>query len=213
MATMKNWNPYKEFVEEGDPLYGNGILTPFSSKFILLGILLESDTKNALTWDKAKEIEAIGVVQTMSLAQNKNVQQLFELGSDKEMLIPGRTFRSLNVGRALINGNNLLHRLYGKDEVLEDWVDAASGGIALNLGAKIFDRPIGLAIVFYKPGVTDSNSIAEEVAAAFALERCILNAHNLSTNAGDVIVMENVTLTPAAIKPIAVGGALKYSSS
>jgi len=201
MAIMKNWNPYTDFVEKDDPLYGNGILTPFSSKFILLGVMLAAKGKNALTYTECKTIEAVGVLQTMSLAQNKNVQQLFEIGSDKEMLIPGRTFRNLNLGRALINGRNLLHRIYGNDSSVEYWDSAASNDIALNLGSKVFDRPIGLTIMFYKPGVKEG-SVSEEIAASFALERCIINAHTIATNAGDVIVMENVTMTPAEIKPI-----------
>lgn len=202
MAVMTNWNPYTDFVEKDDPLYGDGILTPFSSKFILLGVMLKAQGKNALTYADCQKIEAIGVLQTMSLAQNKNVQQLFEIGSDKEMLIPGRTFRSLNLGRALINGRNLLHRIYGNDVNLEYWDSAASNDIALNLGSKVFDRPIGLALMFYKPGVKDGTTVAEEIAASFALERCIINAHTIATNAGDVIVMENVTMTPAEIKPV-----------
>jgi hypothetical protein len=50
----------------------------------------------------------IGLLENVSLQQNKQLAQLFEIGSKKSFIIPGRTFKRMNLSRILFNGPSLL---------------------------------------------------------------------------------------------------------
>lgn len=50
----------------------------------------------------------IGVVENASVVQNKNIQQLFEIGSRKPYFIPGRTITQLGLTRVFLDAFSLL---------------------------------------------------------------------------------------------------------
>lgn len=57
----------------------------------------------------------VGVVQSFAWSERKDLQQIYELGSDMMYQITGKTQGSLSISRILISGKDLLNALYHGD--------------------------------------------------------------------------------------------------
>ena len=60
----------------------------------------------------AGAVYPIGFVENFGMSQQKNLQRMFEIGSDRSYFIPGRTMASANLGRVLFHGPSLLRVMY-----------------------------------------------------------------------------------------------------
>lgn len=54
----------------------------------------------------------IGLVQNVQVSQQKQIQQLFEIGSKKPYFIPGRNIIGGGIGRVLFDGPSLMYAMY-----------------------------------------------------------------------------------------------------
>lgn len=54
----------------------------------------------------------IGLLQNISMAQNRQVNRMFEVGSKRAYFIPGRLFANFSISRILFFGPSLLRMLY-----------------------------------------------------------------------------------------------------
>jgi hypothetical protein len=54
----------------------------------------------------------IGVLENVGMSQSKQLQRIFEIGSNRSYFIPGRTVGSLTLGRVLYHGPSLMKVLY-----------------------------------------------------------------------------------------------------
>jgi len=54
----------------------------------------------------------IGLLESVGLQQNRQLQRIFEIGSTRSYFIPGRTVGSLSIGRTFYFGPSLLRVLY-----------------------------------------------------------------------------------------------------
>lgn len=54
----------------------------------------------------------VGLLETVGLQQNKQLQRIFEIGSSRSYFIPGRCIGSLTIGRTFYFGPSLLRVLY-----------------------------------------------------------------------------------------------------
>lgn len=54
----------------------------------------------------------IGLLQNVSVAQNRQVSRLFEIGSKRAYFVPGRLFANFSVSRILFFGPSLMRMLY-----------------------------------------------------------------------------------------------------
>ena len=177
-----------------ESIFGGEDFVSSESILIAAGPPKLSDTANVF---------AIGVVQNMNLAQNKNIQQLFEIGSRDTILVPGRTFIQTTISRILFNGPSLLKAMYrGVGSTVDPAVDYGqlpgdlNGDLWMNLAATFFNKTIGLALFFH-----DSEN---DVYGGTYLESCLVQTHNLSLAAGQTVVAENASLRIAKVKPIAL---------
>lgn len=58
------------------------------------------------------EMVPIGFVQSVQVSQQKQIQQLFEIGSRKPFFVPGRNVIGGGIGRILFDGPSLMYALY-----------------------------------------------------------------------------------------------------
>jgi hypothetical protein len=157
----------------------------------------------------------IGVLENASVAQQKTIQQLWEIGSRKSYFVPGRTFIQVVLNRVLFDGPSLMRTLYPTIR-MEEYTDstftnsADSPGIAgntsvdrqserkvdlwFNLASKFFNKPSTIALIFYD---NDKNPIGNIV-----LEDAYAEALNLGITSGQTIVTENVRLRVGSIESI-----------
>ena len=87
----------------------------------------------------------IGLIQSLTHNEQKQLQLFFELGSDAPMIIPGLTSGQLNITRVLLNGLNFLNAVYHgvdkknlrDDQVLRSIRDIMSHSIYWSLSIRL----------------------------------------------------------------------------
>lgn len=161
----------------------------------------------------------IGVVENFALAQNKQLQTIFEIGSDLRYFIPGRTVNNCAFSRVLIDGPSLLKVLYnyymggigGASQPTNGPLNVRIGNLPtrgirsikdppgqdhmfLNLASELFNLPIGILVMF--------KNNADDLVAASYLEKCMINSHNMNINASSVLVAEAVNMQFDKVKPV-----------
>ncbi len=81
----------------------------------------------------------VGFVQGVQISQQKQIQQLFEIGARLPIFIPGRTFISASLNRILFDGPSLMYAIYlqqadGDSVKMNSW---AVGAFDKGTGASI----------------------------------------------------------------------------
>lgn len=156
----------------------------------------------------AGDLYPIGVMQGAGFNQQKQINQLFEIGSKLPFFIPGRTIIQVNMTRVVFNGDSLMAVLYhadGADKASEP--DVSPGAIVtdggttdrrfyMNLASELFNRGIDLAIV-----LRDSE---DQASGAILFRECIIQSHGLGVNANQTVIAENISLRCKKIEPVNV---------
>lgn len=104
------------------------------STLIAAGPPLLSDTGStggAVPGDST--VYPIGMLESVGLQQNKQLQRIFEIGSTRSYFIPGRTIGSLSIGRTFYFGPSLLRVLYAYYS--QSTPSTASGADAFTIAA------------------------------------------------------------------------------
>lgn len=153
-------------------------------------------------------LKTIGVTNDVALSQAKQLQRIYELGSNENLIVPGRSAGQLDLTRVYYSGNSLLKALY--DYVDPDDLAALKGPVPgygsnfLNLASGLFDQPCGILITM----TTLGNSVMKHdnilVASLFA-ENCYVQNHGLSFSANAVILAERVSLQYERLIPVDPG--------
>lgn len=163
-------------------------------------------------------LKPIGVCDTIQVSTQKNVMQLYEIGSRVPYLIPGRPVTQFQISRVLFNGDSLLAALTaGLDLNEADYLGSVMGApgadfplvadippssvddtgrFYMNLSSHFFNNPFGLGMFF-----KDSES---QWVAAFYAENCIIQNHQMAVQGQNMIVMENALVRCTTFQPIAV---------
>jgi len=172
----------------------------------------------------------IGVVDNVGMGQNRGLQQLFEVGSNRSYFLPGRTVNSITFGRVLFYGPSLMRVLYayypsdkmgaqpihnvGQEGVLNDpdrtpqIMDnpGSSGGGQREHNKDFF---INLASdLFDKPlGIMVWMESGDgKPYGAFYLSEMYLQAHQMNINANSVIIAEGVNAQFTQVNPVDLSG-------
>lgn len=62
--------------------------------------------------DPGALVYPIGMLESVGLQQNKQLQRIFEIGSTRSYFVPGRTIGSISIGRTFYYGPSLMRVLY-----------------------------------------------------------------------------------------------------
>jgi len=128
----------------------------------------------------------IGLVQGWSFTEQRQVEELFELGSDVKYTIPGRTTGSIAITRMLINGADTLNMLYGLGEGHSDSADYFKS-------IKEINKPIDIVFQTFHNSVTSTEADQPHMRRYFT--ECWIVARQESITANQVVIAENCTLT------------------
>ena len=156
----------------------------------------------------------IGMVQSFNAMMQKPTQPMQAIGSGRNFYVSGKAQGNAQIARLFVNGRNLLRVLYtnavqaGLDvKNFDDRAAAATTSNAANSGAihqffmnldsELFLIPVGLAC-FFRDKV--HNAIG-----AFYMELCMINSYNVAFNAGQNMILENVSLLFDRAIPINMG--------
>lgn len=99
----------------------------------------------------------LGIIENFGLAQNRQLQRMFEIGSKRSYFIPGRTIGSVSLGRVLFYGPSLLRVLYAYYPTDAE-LFANNNAVANTLGRGQME-PIGQSLQQVKGVVTQINDI------------------------------------------------------
>ena len=164
-----------------------------------------------------QNVVPIGLVQNATVTQNKQIQQLYEIGSRQPIFIPGRTVVQAALSRILFDGPSLMravYKIYDGSAVNTDTsvpVDSATNPenapgnpyttdsteqakFYINLASEFFNRPLGLA--FFLNDMEDDNY------GGFYLENCYIQSHQLSIAGQQTILVENVGIRCSRVVPL-----------
>lgn len=169
--------------------------------------------------DIIDNIVPIGLVQNATVTQNKQIQQLYEIGSRQPIFIPGRTVVQAALSRILFDGPSLMRAVYkiiqpdasGPTVTSDVDVNSAehpenapgnpypgtsgqSAKFFINLASEFFNKPLGLAFML--------NDMEDENYGGFYLENCYIQSHQISVAGQQTILVENVGIRCSRVVPI-----------
>jgi hypothetical protein len=160
---------------------------------------------------------AIGMMQGFQFTSQKPTQPLQAIGSGRAYFVSGKSQTTWRIGRLFCNGRNLLRVLYH---------NAVAGGVPVqsfddpavaqdpseiyyaNLDSELYYVPFGLGAIF-------RDKIKDLIGAVY-LELCMVQTYGVGFNAGQQMVMEDVSgmcdrVLPFRPTAVAAGSALRQT--
>ncbi len=131
--------------------------------------------------------KAIGVVTAWSWSESRNVDRVFELGSDIPYLIPGYTMGQISLNRVMLNGSDVVNALYNGEQ--ESSTKKSNNDYTKNV-TSIKDITTPLDILFVAFPVNGSGG--KKYSKVF--KNCQISSRSESVNAGQVIIAEGVQI-------------------
>ncbi len=136
---------------------------------------------------------AIGMLQAVNFTQTKPTQPMMAIGSGRSFYVSGKSQTQWTMGRLFVNGRNLLRVLYhnavagGINPALFDDVatDSEAPQFFINLDSELFLVPMGLGSVF--------RDKTHNYVGGFFAELCMITSYAIGWNAGQNLILENVS--------------------
>ena len=153
---------------------------------------------------------AIGMLQSMQFTQTKPTQPMMAIGSGRSFFVSGKAQTQWTIGRLFVNGRNLLRVLYHNAVAgglaIQDFDDRAAqyqnSNFFINLDSELYYIPFGLCAFF--------RNKSHDLVGSFYAELCMINSYAVGINAGQNMILENVSglsdrLLPVNLESIATG--------
>lgn len=120
MPSIGNWNPSGDHVQggmrEGNFVNGQFIVLCAGPPF-LKNLSAAGGNVNDVG---SLKVYPVGLCQNIGLSQSKNIQRIFEIGSDRSYFISGRSVGQLSLSRVMYHGPSLLRVLYAYYDTSND---------------------------------------------------------------------------------------------
>lgn len=153
---------------------------------------------------------AIGMLQSIQFTQSKPTQPMMAIGSGRSFFVSGKAQTQWTIARLFVNGRNLLRVLYHnavKAQVkVQNFDDPAAkssnSNYFINLDSELYMVPFGLACFF--------RNKSHDLVGSFYAELAMINSYAISANAGQNMILENVSgladrLLPLDLETVATG--------
>jgi hypothetical protein len=137
-TSFSNWDFHNYHVQQ--ELKG-GQFVSAESTLIAAG---PPEIDSAIASNSDGTIYPIGLLESVGLQQNKQLQRIFEIGSSRSYFVPGRTIGSISIGRTFYFGPSLLRVLYAYyRQTTSQPVPVGSGNIGdtLTIGGDVVPDP------------------------------------------------------------------------
>jgi len=136
---------------------------------------------------------AIGMLQSMQFTQTKPTQPMMAIGSGRSFFVSGKAQTQWTMARLFVNGRNLLRVLYHNATragvAVEKFDDPAAksskSNFFINLDSELYYVPFGLACFF--------RNKAHDLVGSFYCELAMINSYAVQMNAGQNMILENVS--------------------
>lgn len=155
----------------------------------------------------------VGMVQAFSANLTKPTQPMMAIGSGRNFYVSGKAQGAAQIARLFVNGRNLLRVLYTNAvqaqldvsrfndpaAVFQTGNTGTGNSFFMNLDSELFLIPFGMACYF-------RDKIHNRL-GAFYMELCMINSFNVAFNAGQNMILENVSMLFDRALPIGMGDA------
>jgi hypothetical protein len=224
---IRTWDPFEKHTQGGlqNGKFLSGIYTMVAAGPPTLGAVGRAaagagSAPEAVAWP-------IGLVQDVTLSQNKTFSRFWELGSERSFVIPGRAVGQLSFSRVMYHGPSLLRAAYAyysappTDSAGQAFNALYNSGVAatqpnprgimypagygdmfISMASDLFNQPIGLLLY-----LKDSNM---QTFGGMYLENCYIPSHTMSCNAQGTIIQEQAMFDFERVVPVNLGG-LSYN--
>ncbi len=174
-------------------------------------LVLAGPARKSAVVDGGASLLAIGMLQAAQFSQTKPTQPMMAIGSGRSFYVSGKAQTQWSFGRLFVNGRNLLrvlnHNAMASGLDPSQFDDPATLGKGsnqqyfINLDSEMYLVPFGLGAVF--------RDKSHGYCGGFFAELCMITSYAMGWNAGQNLILENVTglsdrLLPfgaAAVKP------------
>jgi hypothetical protein len=137
----------------------------------------------------------IGVIQGYNWSEQRQIDLIFELGSDIPYLIPGRTTGHISISRMLLYGRDLINVLNGTDSGdPTTWIKSL----------KDITKPINLLFATF---ANTNSADSQQLIYSRLFRGCWTNARNESLAAGQTLIAENCSIMYQDIPEIEITAA------
>lgn len=207
-ASPANWDFRTKHVQEDALQFGADNSKNFiSSESITICAVMPPSNPTDTTMG-INRLYPIGVVQSVGVQQQKQINQIYEIGSKLSYFIPGRTMIQVQLARVLFHGESLLAALYDPDDngVVNygNITGQANPGIAtttnrfyVNLAAELFNTPIDLALLFHDQ--------ENDPLGFIVLKDCVAQSHGFGVSSNQTVIAENVLLRASTVESYSTG--------
>jgi len=153
----------------------------------------------------------IGLVQNFNIQSQKQINQLYEIGSREPFMIPGRTVVSAGISRILFDGPSLMYAMNVKainadtktfilnsnpNLFSDDTPHGGDGSFFSNLASAFFNKPLGLGFLMYDG--------EKQAYGGLYCENTYITSHSLSVASAQTIIAESVGLRITNLRPISL---------
>lgn len=206
---LSDWDFKRQHVQPGDMANGHDFV---SSESIVVCAIDWAGVTGSNTIDDVvvggDTLIPIGLLENATIVQNKQLQQLFEIGSRIPFMIPGRTYIQVNLARLLFNGHSLLAALYPNRDSSSFTADDMPGGrytrdsevqpfnFYANLASTFFNSPTHLAFIL--------NDSEDQPTGAIILRDAYVQNQQMSITGQQTIVLENATIRCSRVDTLEV---------
>lgn len=164
---------------------------------------------------KTYDVYPMGVIENFGLTVGNQLQRIFEIGSSKSLIIPGRIVGTATLARIMYDKRSLMRVMYAaynvkyENDTRSDSVEGMdTGALAdvsikeipgynnffMNLDTDLLRYPVGLALYFKHKDETDAGGVY--------LENCFLGGMQITINAGTDLLAEGANVQFTEMKPI-----------
>lgn len=187
---------------------------------------------NAAGTSAGDTVYPIGVIESFGIAQASQVQKLFEIGSARAYMIPGKVVGNVTIARAMYSGPSLLKVLYAyyKQNAVAPFFNHSTSKTIPGTNIPHPDYPLlngdwqtDLLAIKNRPGygnlwlniasdlfkqptglmVYFRNSMDMDFGAIY-LEQCYVSSHQISMNSGMNVIMESASIEFEHMRPVDV---------
>ena len=166
--------------------------------------------KTSAMKDGGAMLLAVGMLQAVNFTQTKPTQPMMAIGSGRSFYVSGKAQTQWTMGRLFVNGRNLLRVLYHnavaggvKPELFDDVaVDTDKPQYFINLDSELFLVPMGLGSVF--------RDKTHNYIGGFYAELCMITSYAIGWNAGQNLILENVSGLSDRLLPFGASTVTKF---
>ena len=195
MATVTSWDFKKNHVDE--TAVKDNMRNFLSAESVI--ICRVPEVSGGPEFNVAEWIP-VGFIESASVQQRRQINELFEIGSKLQYQIPGRNIIRVNLNRLLLDGPSLLRVISPEAGVIapgaagETDSPGESDGFYVNLASSFFDNNVNLGIV-----MRDKEN---ENYAAMMLKGCNVESHQFGISSQQTVLVESASLACREVIPL-----------